>query len=178
MAQANAKTSGRGVVDQGRRSPSRPSVRCRRSRDDTPIGLTVEREAPTDVRIEGCGGWANSRGYSVTDVNVRLRSGMRSEAVAVYSGSGSNANDPTCLGRTTVKWRRSTVATCVMPSRSAVAITAASVPPSLRSAYCLTRTAIRMRSSSRKSPSDSVWPGPNASRNVASAVAPRCWPIR
>jgi hypothetical protein len=46
---------------------------------------------------------------------------------------GRSANDRTCFGRTTVKWRRSSVAMTSMPSLSASATTEASTVPSGRS---------------------------------------------
>jgi UDP-N-acetylglucosamine--N-acetylmuramyl-(pentapeptide) pyrophosphoryl-undecaprenol N-acetylglucosamine transferase len=48
-------------------------------------------------------------------------------------GYGSSVNASTCCGRTTPKWRRSTVAISVTPSRSAAATTDASTVPSGRS---------------------------------------------
>ena len=48
-------------------------------------------------------------------------------------GQGSSVNAAAWFGRTTLKWRRSTVAMSVTPSRSAVATTDASTVPSGRS---------------------------------------------
>jgi hypothetical protein len=57
--------------------------------------------------------------------------------------SGSRTSELRCRGRTTVKCRQSRVATSATPSRSATAMTAASVVPSGRSEYLVTRSAIR-----------------------------------
>jgi len=51
--------------------------------------------------------------------DASFEAGLRFELAAVHSGSGSNANDSTCFGTTTVKWRRSAIVTRVIPSRSA-----------------------------------------------------------
>jgi hypothetical protein len=56
---------------------------------------------------------------------------------------GSNVSALTWVGRTTVKCRRSSVAMSVSLSRSATAITEASVVPSGRSPYVTTNSAIR-----------------------------------
>jgi hypothetical protein len=56
---------------------------------------------------------------------------------------GSRVNAVTWRGRTTVKWRWSSVATSSTFRRSASAMTDASLVPSGRSAYCSTKSAIR-----------------------------------
>ena len=65
-------------------------------------------------------------------------------AVRLFRSSyGSSVSESTCLGRTTVKCCRSRVATSVSLSRSATAITEASVVPKGRLLYVLTSSAIR-----------------------------------
>jgi len=54
---------------------------------------------------------------------------------------GRNSNDLVCLGRTTVKCRRSSVATTSSPSLSASAMTDASTVPNGRSRYRATSSA-------------------------------------
>ena len=68
---------------------------------------------------------------------------VRFPSPALRSFQGRSVRAPTWLGRTTVKCRRSSVATSVSPSRSAMAITDASVVPSGRLAYLTTRSTIR-----------------------------------
>jgi hypothetical protein len=51
----------------------------------------------------------------------------------IRDNQGSNSKASTCAGRTTVKWRRSSVASCVIPSRSPATTTDASTAPSGRS---------------------------------------------
>ena len=78
-------------------------------------------------------------------------------------------------GLTAAKCRRSSVITIPAPIRSASAITLASVPPSGKSAYLSTSSAIRSKSSA-VGPSTSKAPRPR--RKAASARAPRRPPMK
>lgn len=99
---------------------------------------------------------------------------------------GKSTNDGTCAGLTTVKWRRSRVATSAIPIRSATATTEASTAPNGRSAYCRTRSAMRCTSAAvtatRSSSPERSPPGTPPPRwfpvHVPAASTPRSAPAR
>src|SRR5680860_454403 len=71
--------------------------------------------------------------------------GLGEPAAPIHSGS--SCSESQWLGRTAAKWRWSKVRTSGVSRRSARAITEASTPPSGKSAYCSTSSAMRMKSS-------------------------------
>lgn len=78
-----------------------------------------------------------------------------------------------CRGRTAPNWRRSKVITTSVSSRSASATTEASVPPSGKSPYRSTSSAMRAQSSTEgASTSSAPWP-PTAGRAPSSLAAQR-----
>lgn len=93
---------------------------------------TDEWRRPTD-----CTGW------TVRDMLGHLLGMMELQTPQVprhETRHGNRVSAGTCRGRTTVKWRRSSVAISVTPKRSASATT---VAPKGRSAYVITNSAAR-----------------------------------
>ena len=107
-------------------------------------GVGVLRTSPLHPAVYGC---------AVTSVLPRSAEPVETRPHIGDHGvwdqvDGTIWNPGTCAGLTTEKCRRSRVAIVSCPSRSARATRLASVPPSGRSVYFATRSAIRARSSS------------------------------
>jgi hypothetical protein len=169
-----------GDHDQGRRERAGP-VRvsagqggCRWSRRDLNpqpppckdrAGCRLVSAMAADLGVLSAGDWPSRRLPAGLAVPMAVQPGPR------HYEDGNSTNDDTCAGRTTVKWRRSRVATSATPSRSATATTEASTAPNGRFAYRRTRSAIRCTSAGVTATSSSS-PRAIASRNAASASVP------
>lgn len=159
-----------GSVD-GRGRGSRTPATTRHGHPDPPAGFHSEpgRETPGHgLRVH------ENRRTRPSGRNGRKTAGDRYGPLGLViprtPSSGSSVNAGTCVGRTTRKWRLSSVATWVMPMRSASATTDASAPPRGRSAYCSTKSADLVRLIGLRSATVRI-PLLNERRNAASWAA-------
>jgi len=155
-------------------SAATPAVtECRRDAESTaPAGLEE-----TPLLLPPCCRGAMNPVAAVAAIETIVASGSGGTLRSSGSIHGSSWKATSCRGRTTLKWRRSSVATSVASRRSAVAITEASTVPSGRSRYSATSSAMRTGSLAC-SGSTAKLPSARSPRKRTSACQPSRVPIR